>query len=49
MTDALDGLKTLDRDALAERMGAELPRIRMRLDVSQEALAEKTRRKGHTG
>ena len=42
MTDALDGLKTLDRDALVEKMGAELPQIRMRLDVTQEALAEKT-------
>ena len=42
MTDALDGLKTLDRDELVEKMGAELYEIRMRLDVSQEALAEKT-------
>ena len=42
MTDALDGLKTLDRDELVEKMGSELYEIRMKLDVTQEALAEKT-------
>lgn len=40
--DALEGLKTLDREALIERMGAELPKIREQLKLSQEALAEKT-------
>ena len=40
--DALEGLKTLDRYALVEKMGAELPKIRMQLNLSQEALADKT-------
>lgn len=40
--DALDELRTLDREALMERMAGELPDIRMQLSVSQEALAEKT-------
>ena len=40
--DVLDELKSLDRDALVERMAAELPDIREKLKVSQEALAEKT-------
>ena len=40
--DALDGLKLLDREALMERMAGELPDIRKRLNVTQEALAEKT-------
>ena len=39
---ALEELKQLDRDALVERMGAELCEIRMRLNISQEALADKT-------
>ena len=41
-SDALDGLKTLDREALLQSMAAELPEIRKRLSVTQEALAEKT-------
>ena len=40
--DALDGLKTLDREALLQSMAAELPEIRKLLSVTQEALAEKT-------
>ena len=40
--DALDGLKTLDREALLQSMAAELPEIRKQLSVTQEALAEKT-------
>ena len=40
--DALDGLKQLDRDALMDRMAAELPEIRKHLKVTQEELAEKT-------
>ena len=40
--DALDGLKTLDRDALVRQMAEALPQIRRRLDISQETLAEKT-------
>ena len=40
--DVLDELKLLDREALMERMAAELPAIREKLKVSQEALAEKT-------
>lgn len=40
--DALDGLKQLDREALVERMGSELPEIRKGLDLTIEALAEKT-------
>ena len=39
---ALEELKQLDRDALVERMGAELSEIRTQLKVSQEDLAEKT-------
>jgi len=40
--DALDGLRQLDRDALMGRMADALPQIRGQLDISQEALAEKT-------
>ena len=40
--DALDELKLLDREALMEKMAAELPEIRTALKVTQEALAEKT-------
>ena len=40
--DALDGLKSLDREALMVRMAEELPDIRDQLKVTQEALAEKT-------
>ena len=40
--DALDGLKTLDRDALVRQMAEALPQIRRRFDISQEELAEKT-------
>ncbi len=40
--DALDGLRMLDREALMEQMALELPEIRKELDVSQEALSEKT-------
>ena len=40
--DGFDELKLLDREALMERMAAELPDIRDKLKVSQEALAEKT-------
>ena len=40
--DALDGLKSLDRVALIERMAEELPDIRNQLNVTQEALGEKT-------
>lgn len=40
--DALDELRSLDKEALMERMAGELPDIRMQLNVSQEALAEKT-------
>ncbi|WP_029199522.1 helix-turn-helix domain-containing protein [Oribacterium sp. NK2B42] len=40
--DALDGLKSLDREALMEKMAEELPDIRRQLNVTQEALAEKT-------
>lgn len=40
--DALDGLKSLDREALMGRMAEELPDIRDQLKVTQEALAEKT-------
>ena len=40
--DIFDGLKQLDRDALMERMAAELPEIREKLNVSPEQLAEKT-------
>ena len=40
--DALDGLKSLDREALMEKMAEELPDIRDQLKVTQEALAEKT-------
>ena len=40
--DALDGLKSLDREALMERMAEELPDIRNQLNVTQEALAEKS-------
>ena len=40
--DALDGLKQLDRDALMDRMAAELPKIRRQLKVSKEELSEKT-------
>lgn len=39
---ALDGLKSLDREALMEKMAEELPDIRNQLKVTQEALAEKT-------
>ena len=42
MTDALDGLKQLDRDALMEQMAKELPQIRESLKISVEDLAEKT-------
>lgn len=41
-SDALDGLKSLDREALMEKMAEELPDIRNQLKVTQEALAEKT-------
>ena len=40
--DALDGLKSLDREALMKRMAEELPDIREQLKVTQEALGEKT-------
>jgi len=40
--DALDRLKSLDREALVVRMAEELPDIRDQLKVSQEALGEKT-------
>ena len=40
--DALDGLKSLDREALMEKMADELPDIRDQLKVTQEALGEKT-------
>ena len=40
--DALDRLKSLDREALMEKMAEELPDIRDQLKVSQEALGEKT-------
>lgn len=40
--DALDGLKSLDREALMEKMAEELPEIRDQLKVTQEALGEKT-------
>lgn len=40
--DALDGLKTLDREALMERMAEELPEIRESLKLTADALAEKT-------
>ena len=38
----LEELKQLDRDALVEKMGTLLPKIREQLNVTQEALAEKT-------
>lgn len=38
----LEELKTLDRDALIEKMAAELPDIRKRLELTQDALADKT-------
>ena len=40
--DALDGLRSLDREELIEKMAKELPDIRRQLNVTQEALAEKT-------
>mgnify|MGYP002861826788 CR=1 FL=1 len=40
--DALDELKLLDREALMEKMAAELPEIRTALKVTREALAERT-------
>ena len=40
--DALDRLKSLDREALVVRMAEELPDIRDQLKVTQEALGEKT-------
>lgn len=40
--DALDGLRSLDRESLIEKMAEELPDIRRQLNVTQEALAEKT-------
>ena len=40
--DALDGLRSIDREALMEKMAEELPDIRAQLDVTQDALAEKT-------
>ena len=38
----LEELKQLDREALVEKMGTLLPNIRKQLNVTQEALAEKT-------
>ena len=40
--DALERLKLLDREALAVRLAEELPDICAQLNVTQEALAEKT-------
>ena len=40
--DALAGLRSIDREALMEKMAEELPDIRVQLDVTQDALAEKT-------
>ena len=40
--DALDGLRSLDRESLIEKMAEELPDIRRQLKITQEALAEKT-------
>lgn len=40
--DALEGFRQLDRDALMGQMAEALPQIRRQLDISQEALAEKT-------
>ena len=42
MADALEGLKNLDREALMTRMAEELPEIREKLNVTIDALAEKT-------
>jgi len=42
MADVLEGLKKLDREALMNRMAAELPEIRESLNVTIDALAEKT-------
>lgn len=38
----MDGLRSLDRESLIEKMAKELPDIRRQLNVTQEALAEKT-------
>ena len=42
MADALEGLKLLNRDELMSRMAAELPQIREELNLTVDALAEKT-------